>query len=547
MRAKVRFPTPLNVFNSNGDGTYTFKKGWGGVGDPLNPFWHFEWSVNTNWNGSSPYLLDDLTYEIGMDFDPGPGTDHLTFDQITPAQPAFFWDHSIGTNATGNGAGVEAATAPAYAALLAANNVAQNSWRPTFFDNYWFSFDPTVVGRYEYYVSAFSGAGRVARTAITIFALDKVSLTIDGDGCQNTDQDPITPGTQIKVTLNVRNPDSVPVTGYQAFLDFNPATMTYVGATSSYSAMPFVAHVQNIATANVSAGKLRLDGSVLFGGSGILDDALAATLFFTVTPSTGCDSYSVSFDLGQPFPSETSDAGLPYATDLLNSPAIVRDTVAPTISAQPTLIVNAEPGVCTADIFPQVFPFNADPALSPTAAPGVFYTDRYAPFLFESAFFDGDFRLLHQVNSADSAANRPPAFMSAFYNTQGRKLDINSATGTSVSMDLYIGSDWGGPDNRRADLWLTTFDSLNDISGFPILGFAQIMGDPLATGNFRVFTQDIDNNPSNGYTPGWVSLGLYMEDSATASGTRYELHSISRAISSKSSTAARQCSATPTR
>jgi hypothetical protein len=506
LRGKLRFPVPLNIFNSNGDGTYTFRTGWGGVGDPLNPEWAFEWSVNSDWDGSSPYLLDDLTYKIGMDFDPGPDAYYLVFDHITPTSPTSFWDHSIGTNGTGNGAGVEAANNAAYVALLAGNNVAQNSWRATFFDNYLFTFDPDDIGRYEYYVSAFDGSGRVAHSAITIFALDNVSLTLDGAGCQGADQDPVTPGHQIKVTLSVRNPDSMAITGYQAFLEFNSATMTYVGATSNYSAMPFTGHIQPIATAEVSPGKLRLDGSTAPLAPALVDDALAATLFFTVTPGGGCGNYVVSFDLGQPFDSEASNVGLPYTTDLLDSPTIVTDATAPSITAQTTLTVNAEPGVCTADIFPQLFPFNSDPPLSPTQAPGVFYTDRYPPFLFESSFFDGDFRLLHQINVADSAANRPPAFSSGFYDTQGRKFDINSGVGSSVSIDLFIGSDWG-TNPRRADLWLTTFDSLNDISGFPILGFANTDGVP-AGDTFRVFVQDTDQNPSNGFTPGWVNLGL---------------------------------------
>lgn len=506
LRAKVRFPSPANIFNSNGDGTYTFKRGFGGGSDPLNPFWHFEWSVNSDWDGSSPYVLKDLTYEIGMDFDPSADTYFLTFDHITPNSPPFFWDHSIGTNATGNGGGVEAVNNAGYVSLLAGNNVAQNSWRPTFFDNYLYTFNPNDVGRYEYYLSAFNSFGRVAHTGITIFSLDKVSLTIDGEGCQGVDQDPITPGHQIKVTLNIRNPDSVAITGYQAFLQFDAGSMTYVGATSSYSASPFALHLQPISTANVSTGELRLDGSVNFGSPAITGGALAATLYFTVAPG-GCGNHSVSFDLDEGFASEVSNVGIPYATDLLDSPTFKTDATPPTITAQSNLVVHAEPGLCSADIFPQRFPFNTDPVLNSVQTPGQFYTDRYAPFLFESEYFDGDFRLHQQVNVADSAANRPPAYSSTFYNTQGRKFDVNSGVGSSVSMDLYIGSDWTTND-RRADLWLTTFDNANNISGFPILGFANIAGGPFAGGAFRVFTQDTDQNPSNGYTADWVSLGL---------------------------------------
>ncbi|MBL9119535.1 MAG: hypothetical protein JNL80_06460 [Phycisphaerae bacterium] len=506
LRAKQRFPA-ANIFNSNGDGTYTFKNGFGGGSDPLNPKWHFEWSVNSDWDTSSPYLLKNITCEIGMDYDSGPDAFYETFDLIAPPSVApFYWDHSIGTNATGNGLGDEAGSNAAYVALLAGNNVAQNSWRPTFYDNYYFTFDPDDIGRYEYYLSAFDGAGRVAHSAITIFALDKVSLTIDGEGCQGVDQDLVTPGHQIKVTLNIRNPDSVSITGYQAFLKFNSGTMTYVGATSSYSATPFPNHFQPIGGANVDTGEIRLDGSVAPLAPAITGGAHLATLYFTVA-SGGCGDHVVEFDTDEPFDSEVSNVGVPYATTLLDSPTFGTDSTPPTILVQPTLTVNAEPALCSADIFPQKFPFNLDPTLSATQVPGTFYTDRYAPYLFETEYFDGDFRLHHQVNAADSAANRPPAYSSAFYNTQGRKFDVNSGVGSSVSMDLYIGSDWA-TDDRRADLWLTTFDNNNLISGYPILGYAHIAGGPWAGGAFRIYTQDIDQNPGNGYTPDWISLGL---------------------------------------
>jgi hypothetical protein len=70
----------------------------------------------------------------------------------------------------------------------------------------------------------------------------------------------------------------------------------------------------------------------------------------------------------------------------------------------------------------QTFDFNTPVVTGATQAPGVWYTDRYAPAGFSSPdFFDGDNRLLHSISAADSATNRPGAFSSAFYNTQGRK------------------------------------------------------------------------------------------------------------------------------
>ncbi|MBL9149462.1 MAG: HYR domain-containing protein [Phycisphaerae bacterium] len=352
MRGKLRFP-PSNIFNSNGDGTYTFNTG-SGTSSPPNAEWAFDWSVNTNWNGTSIYLLDDLFYEIGMDFDPGPGTNYLVFDPITlgatiPYTTPLvmpFWDHSIGTNATPNGGGVEATSAGQYTTLLANNNVAQNSWRTTFFDEPPFSFNPNVNGRYEYYLSAFKGAARVAKTNITIFALDKISLTLDAAECQTTDVDPITPGTQIKFTLNVRNPDSVAVTGYQAFLEFDAGEMTFVAASSSYSASPFPLHITPISGALSGGNKLKLDGSVGLGSPAITDDALAATLVFTVNPSTACAGTSLTFDLSSSFASETSNGGAPYATDLLNSPTVVSDTTPPVITPVADIVQPSDAGSC---------------------------------------------------------------------------------------------------------------------------------------------------------------------------------------------------------
>src|SRR5262245_37144837 len=68
LRAKLRFP-PSNVFNSNGDGTYTFKAGLGQA--PDHALWAFEWSVNTDYNGMTGDLLNDFTYKLELDYDPG--------------------------------------------------------------------------------------------------------------------------------------------------------------------------------------------------------------------------------------------------------------------------------------------------------------------------------------------------------------------------------------------------------------------------------------------------------------------------------------------
>src|SRR5690349_16605974 len=93
LRGKLRFDSlnqPQDVFNSNGDGTYSFEagaptRGAGWVNPATTPFWNVDWSINTDFDGAHPARkLSSLTYQIGMDFDPGPGTNYLVFDPIGP-------------------------------------------------------------------------------------------------------------------------------------------------------------------------------------------------------------------------------------------------------------------------------------------------------------------------------------------------------------------------------------------------------------------------------------------------------------------------------
>ena len=375
LRGKLRYP-PSNIFNSNGDGSYTFNTG-PGTGAPPNSEWSFEFSVNTDYDGSSGLLVGDLTYEIGMDNDPGAGADYLSFDPISvgtvlpyvPLPPPIpFWDHSMGDNSTAAGMGVEAPDAPTYLSYLATYNVAQNSWRPTFYQNTTpFSWDGDVPGTYEYYLAAFSGGTEVARTAITIHAVTGMTLSLEGDTCQ-VDQDAGLAGIQVEAELWLRNPDDMPVTGYQAFLSFDETMMTYEGAASSYSPAPFEAHIQPIATANVATDELRLDGNTM--NPAWTGDALLATLVFTVTE---CDSNTVSFDLGQPFSSEVSTSGTPYVTALLDSSPIVGDITAPVLAGTPANITQpADAGSCTQAVVSWTDPTatdNCDPSPTVVCSP----------------------------------------------------------------------------------------------------------------------------------------------------------------------------------
>ena len=118
----------MGLTNDNGDGTYSYTLVETAL-DGMPRHWQFDWTVNTNFDDTSGLLLDDLTYELGLDADPGLGTDFLKFNPIDLATfGGGFPDHEIGTNVTVNGGGVKAVSLANYISLLANNNVLQQSW-----------------------------------------------------------------------------------------------------------------------------------------------------------------------------------------------------------------------------------------------------------------------------------------------------------------------------------------------------------------------------------------------------------------------------------
>ncbi len=166
LRGKLRHNAsgaPENTFNSNGDGTYSFAAGVAPTQSSPTAVWSFEWSINSNYDGSGSNLVN-LVYQLGLDIDPSQGTSFTSFDPINVSLA----DHAIGTNVTGNGGGAVAANPTEYGTFISNNNVAQNSWKP-----HWFfppsSFDPTVDGTYNLYLTASDQAGsQLARTDIQI-------------------------------------------------------------------------------------------------------------------------------------------------------------------------------------------------------------------------------------------------------------------------------------------------------------------------------------------------------------------------------------------
>ena len=115
----------------------------------------------------------------------------------------------------------------------------------------------------------------------------------------------------------------------------------------------------------------------------------------------------------------------------------------------------------------QSFDFTAAVTLSPTQVAGTWYTDRYAP----AGFATSGGQLVQTISAADSAANRPGAYSSTFYDTQGRKYDLNAGV-TALSIDLLVPSSWAGSNQRMAGLWGVAYDGSNTLSSYPILEFA---------------------------------------------------------------------------
>ena len=113
------------------------------------------------------------------------------------------------------------------------------------------------------------------------------------------------------------------------------------------------------------------------------------------------------------------------------------------------------------------FDFSAPLTLSPTAAPGAWYSDRYDPATFQSQVsYGGRVNTLSEATSvADGANNRPGAYSGSFYNTQGRTYDLAPGT-TSMSIDLYIDPLYasGTGAQRIAGFWGVT-----DNLGYPII------------------------------------------------------------------------------
>jgi hypothetical protein len=182
---------------SNGDGTYTVTAGNACQGFSFAPAcdgtptkWSFEWSINTDYDGSAPTgnKISDFDYELGLGCDSKSDSAGSSSSDSSSAEQSDFttlfpfktpvstplWDHSFGDNDTLQGQGVEASTTipGEFQIFVTTKNVAQNSWNYEFFNNpgtcLW-TFDPAVETTYKIYLQVKDGSGKVlVRTTIDI-------------------------------------------------------------------------------------------------------------------------------------------------------------------------------------------------------------------------------------------------------------------------------------------------------------------------------------------------------------------------------------------
>ena len=146
-------------------------------------------------------------------------------------------------------------------------------------------------------------------------------------------------------------------------------------------------------------------------------------------------------------------------------------------------------------------------------------TDRYDPTTFSNVgTYQGRSDVLGiGITSAGNLANRPAAYQSTFYNTQGRQHAITGGAGSSISADLYVQGSWrsGANGNVRSDMWGVMSDATSSVTAYPIIGFTNY-GDLGA--RYRVFDGDIAGGWVDLATPvafdAWTSFDILFTGSA---------------------------------
>lgn len=161
LRGKLRHDAtgqPQNIFNSNGNGTYSFATGQAFGQSANTGVWSIEFSINSSFSGTGLDLTNPLvSYLLEIDSDPSMGTSFAAYNPL-----AIFSDNAFGDNTTANGGGT------AKAAPGTADFVAQNSQKGVWLIP---GYNPNLDGTYDFKLSAFDLQGsQLASTQIQVIA-----------------------------------------------------------------------------------------------------------------------------------------------------------------------------------------------------------------------------------------------------------------------------------------------------------------------------------------------------------------------------------------
>jgi len=151
--------------------------------------------------------------------------------------------------------------------------------------------------------------------------------------------------------------------------------------------------------------------------------------------------------------------------------------------------------------------FSGATTIAATQTAGAWYPDRFAPAGFTSPANEaspiGAGRLKHSINASNHQSN-------AFYNTQGRKLDLADGA-YLVEVDLYIDPNWAATPKRWAGLWASEFSEAGVSTGkFPIIEYTTATEGPNSGPRFRGYNHgtwiEMGNITTN--FEGWVTLRI---------------------------------------
>jgi hypothetical protein len=120
-----------------------------------------------------------------------------------------------------------------------------------------------------------------------------------------------------------------------------------------------------------------------------------------------------------------------------------------------------------------------------------------------------------EITSAEGLNNRPFAYQSMFYNTQGRQHVITGGADSLLEAALYIPQTWSDPANGdvRSDMWGVMTDGTG-VSGYPIIGFTNYGS---GGGRYRVWEDDAGvwiDLPIPVQYDAWTTFGILFTGSS---------------------------------